>query len=160
MEEITISSTATKAEKYKQLIPQIEALIGDELDLTANLANTVAALHHAFSFWWTGFYIVKENQLVVAPFQGVVACNRIDFGKGVCGTAWKERKIIIVDDVEQFSGHIACSSDTKSEIVIPIIKNNNVVAVLDIDSKQLANFDATDKTYLEQIALFIGKKFN
>ena len=160
MEEILISSTADKAEKYKQLIPQIEALVGDEGDLIANLANTAAALHQTFNFWWTGFYLVKNNQLVLAPFQGPIACTRITFGKGVCGTAWETKQTQVVADVDQFPGHIACSGETKSEIVIPIIKNNEVVAVLDIDSEKLANFDDTDKTYLEQIALFVGKKFN
>lgn len=160
MEEILISSTADKAEKYKQLIPQIEALVGDEDDLIANLANTAAALHQTFNFWWTGFYLVKNNQLVLAPFQGPIACTRITFGKGVCGTAWETKQTQVVADVDQFPGHIACSGETKSEIVIPIIKNNEVVAVLDIDSEKLANFDDTDKTYLEQIALFVGKKFN
>lgn len=160
MEEILISSTADKAEKYKQLIPQIEALVGDEGDLIANLANTAAALHQAFNFWWTGFYLVKNNQLVLAPFQGPIACTRITFGKGVCGTAWETKQTQIVTDVDQFPGHIACSGETKSEIVIPIIKNDEVVAVLDVDSAHLANFDDIDKTYLEQIALFVGKKFN
>ncbi len=159
MEEINISSTATKAEKYKQLIPQIEALVGDEEDLTANLANIAAALHHTFNFWWTGFYLAKNDQLVLAPFQGPIACTRIAFGKGVCGTAWQTQQTQLVPDVEQFPGHIACSSETKSEIVVPILKNNQVVAVLDIDSENPSNFDDVDKTYLEQIALFVGKKF-
>lgn len=159
MEEITISSTASKAEKYRQLIPQIEALVGDEPDLTANLANVAAALHTTFNFWWTGFYIVKNDQLVLAPFQGPVACTRIAFGKGVCGTAWKTQQTQVVPNVDEFPGHIACSGETKSEIVIPIFKASEVVAVLDIDSQYLAHFDETDKTYLEQIALFIGKKF-
>lgn len=160
MEEIIIAQGSGKEAAYQQLIPQIEALVGDEPDLTANLANTVAALHHTFNFWWTGFYLVQNNQLVLGPFQGPVACTRIHFGKGVCGTAWQQKQTIIVPDVEQFEGHIACSSATKSEIVVPIIINNEVVAVLDVDSEHLANFDETDKTYLEQIALFIGKKFN
>jgi GAF domain-containing protein len=159
MEEINISSTASKAEKYEQLIPQIEALVGNEKDLTANLANVAAALHHTFNFWWTGFYLVKNDQLVLAPFQGPVACTRIAFGKGVCGTAWETQQTLVVPDVEQFQGHIACSSETKSEIVVPILKNNQVAAVLDIDSENLSNFDDVDKTYLEQIALFVGKKF-
>lgn len=160
MEEILISSTANKAEKYQQLIPQIEALVGDEEDLIANLSNVAAAVHQSFNFWWTGFYLVKNDQLVLGPFQGPIACTRIAFGKGVCGTAWKTRQTQVVDDVNQFSGHIACSSEVKSEIVIPIIKNGEVLAVFDIDSQYLANFDDTDKTYLEQIALFVGKKFN
>lgn len=160
MEEILISSTADKAEKYKQIIPQIEALVGDEEDLVANLANISAALHQTFNFWWTGFYLVKNDQLVLAPFQGPIACTRIAFGKGVCGTAWETKQTQVVADVDDFAGHIACSGETKSEIVIPIIKNDEVVVVLDIDSENLSNFDETDKTYLEQIALFVGKKFN
>lgn len=160
MEEINISSTASKAEKYKQLIPQIEALVGDEVDLIANLGNISAALHYTFNFWWTGFYLIKDDQLVLGPFQGPVACTRIAYGKGVCGTAWKTKQTQLVPNVELFEGHIACSSETKSEIVIPILKNNQVVAVLDVDSENLSNFDEVDKTYLEQIALFVGKKFN
>lgn len=160
MEEISIAQGIGKQATYQQLLPQIEALIGDEPDLTANLANTVAALHHTFKFWWTGFYLVQNNQLVLAPFQGPVACTRINFGKGVCGTAWQQKQTIIVPDVEKFEGHIACSSATQSEIVVPIIIDGEVVAVLDVDSEHLNNFDETDKTYLEQIALFIGKKFN
>lgn len=160
MEEISIAQGIGKQATYQQLLPQIEALIGDEPDLTANLANTVAALHHTFKFWWTGFYLVQNNQLVLAPFQGQVACARINFGKGVCGTAWQQKQTIIVPDVEKFEGHIACSSATQSEIVVPIIIDGEVVAVLDVDSEHLNNFDETDKTYLEQIALFIGKKFN
>lgn len=160
MEEISIAQGIGKQATYQQLLPQIEALIGDEPDLTANLANTVAALHHTFKFWWTGFYLVQNNQLVLAPFQGQVACTRINFGKGVCGTAWQQKQTIIVPDVEKFEGHIACSSATQSEIVVPIIIDGEVVAVLDVDSEHLNNFDETDKTYLEQIALFIGKKFN
>lgn len=160
MEEISIAQGIGKQATYQQLLPQIEALIGDEPDLTANLANTVAALHHTFKFWWTGFYLVQNNQLVLAPFQGPVACTRISFGKGVCGTAWHQKQTLIVPDVEKFEGHIACSSATQSEIVVPVIIDGEVVAVLDIDSEHLNNFDETDKTYLEQIALFIGKKFN
>ncbi len=160
MEEISIAQGIGKQATYQQLLPQIEALIGDEPDLTANLANTVAALHHTFKFWWTGFYLVQNNQLVLAPFQGSVACTRINFGKGVCGTAWQQKQTLIVPDVEKFEGHIACSSATQSEIVVPVIIDGEVVAVLDIDSEHLNNFDETDKTYLEQIALFIGKKFN
>lgn len=160
MEEISIAQGIGKQATYQQLLPQIEALIGDEPDLTANLANTVAALHHTFKFWWTGFYLVQNNQLVLGPFQGPVACTRINFGKGVCGTSWQQKQTLIVPDVEKFEGHIACSSATQSEIVVPIIVGGEVLAVLDVDSEHLNNFDETDKTYLEQIALFIGKKFN
>lgn len=159
MEELVIPSSATKEEKYKTLLPQIDALIEPEGDLTANLANITAALHQSFGFWWTGFYLVKGNQLVLGPFQGPVACTRIALGKGVCGTAWQQAQTIIVPDVDEFPGHIACSSASKSEIVVPIFSNGEVVAVLDVDSEHLAFFDDTDKIYLEQIAQLSGKKF-
>lgn len=150
MEEILISSGG-KEEKYQELIPQIKALIGDEEDLTANLANIAAALHHTFGFWWTGFYLVKNNQLVLGPFQGPVACTRIALGKGVCGTAWQQKQTLVVPNVDEVPGHIACSAASKSEIVVPIIKNNEVIAVLDVDSEHLSTFDGIDKKYLEQI---------
>lgn len=159
MEELVIPSSATKEEKYKTLLPQIDALIEPEGDLTANLANITAALHQSFGFWWTGFYLVKGNQLVLGPFQGPVACTRIALGKGVCGTAWQQAQTIIVPDVDEFPGHIACSSASKSEIVVPVFSNGEVVAVLDVDSEHLAFFDDTDKIYLEQIAQLAGKKF-
>lgn len=159
MEEISIAQGIGKQATYQQLLQQIEALIGDEPDLTANLANTVAALHHTFKFWWTGFYLVQNNQLVLAPFQGPVACTRINFGKGVCGTAWQQKQTLIVPDVEKFEGHIACSSATQSEIVVPIIVGGEVLAVLDVDSEHLNNFDETDKTYLEQIGAMVAAKF-
>jgi L-methionine (R)-S-oxide reductase len=159
MEELLIHSSATKEEKYIGLLPQIDALIGPEDDLTANLANVVAALHHTFGFWWTGFYLVKTNQLVLGPFQGPIACTRIAFGKGVCGTTWQQAQTIIVPNVDEFPGHIACSGATQSEIVIPIIVNNQVVAVLDVDSEHLDNFDATDKKYLEQVGQMVAAKF-
>lgn len=159
MEELVIPSSATKEEKYKTLLPQIDALIEPEGDLTANLANITAALHQSFGFWWTGFYLVKGNQLVLGPFQGPVACTRIALGKGVCGTAWQQAQTILVPDVDEFPGHIACSSASKSEIVVPVFSNGEVVAVLDVDSEHLAFFDDTDKIYLEQIAQLAGKKF-
>lgn len=159
MEELVIPSSATKEEKYKTLLPQIDALIEPEGDLTANLANITAALHQAFGFWWTGFYLVKGNQLVLGPFQGPVACTRIALGKGVCGTAWQQAQTIVVPNVDEFPGHIACSSASKSEIVVPVFTNGEVVAVLDVDSEHLAFFDETDKIYLEQIAQLAGKKF-
>ena len=152
---ITIQQDASKKEKYQALIPQIEALIGNETDLTANLANTASALHQAFSFFWVGFYLVKGNELVLAPFQGPVACTRIQYGKGVCGAAWKLAATIIANDVNQFPGHIACNPASKSEIVTPLFLQGKVVGVLDIDSDVLNNFDETDKTYLERICALL-----
>jgi GAF domain-containing protein len=141
----------TKEEKYQSVIPQIKALVDGEPDLVANLANIVAALMEQFGWLWIGFYLVKENQLVLAPFQGPVACTRIKKGKGVCGTSWEKAETVIVPDVEKFPGHIACSSKSRSEIVVPIIRNNKVRGVLDVDSEQLAAFDETDKRFLEEI---------
>ncbi len=151
----TLATTATKEEKYKTLFPQIEALISGEKDLVANLANITAALKQSFGFLWVGFYLVKENELILGPFQGPIACTRIAFGKGVCGTAWKEKKTIVVDDVDKFPGHIACSSDSKSEIVVPVFKNGNVMMVLDMDSSELSSFDTTDEIYLDKICALI-----
>jgi GAF domain-containing protein len=142
----------TKEEKYQSVIPQIKALIDGEPDLVANLANIVAALMEQFGWLWIGFYLVKENQLVLAPFQGPVACTRIKKGKGVCGTSWEKAETLVVPDVEKFPGHIACSSKSRSEIVVPIIRNNKVRGVLDVDSEQLAAFDETDKQFLQEIA--------
>jgi len=141
----------TKEEQYQSLLPQIKGLLEGETDLVANLANVAAALKAQFQWFWVGFYVVKNNELVVGPFQGPVACTRIKKGKGVCGTCWAKAKTIIVPDVEKFPGHIACSSLSRSEIVIPVIKNNDVVAVLDVDSEYLDQFDATDQQYLEAI---------
>ncbi|MGN6213817.1 GAF domain-containing protein [Parafilimonas sp.] len=146
----------TKEEQYQSLIPQIKALIEGETDVTANLANVAAALKEQFKWFWVGFYIVRNNELVVGPFQGPVACTRIKKGKGVCGTSWAEAKTIIVEDVEKFLGHIACSSLSKSEIVIPVFKNGNVIAVLDVDSEDLNHFDETDARYLEQIVKLLA----
>lgn len=143
--------TAGKEEQYQSLIPQIAALLEGETDLIANLANVSAALKEQFGFFWVGFYLVKSGQLVLGPFQGPVACTRIALGKGVCGTAWKERKAIIVPDVDAFPGHIACSSASRSEIVIPVIRNNEVLAVLDVDSAELDQFDLVDEKYLSQL---------
>jgi GAF domain-containing protein len=141
-----------KAEKYNLLTEQIQSLIEGETDGVAVMANICAAIHDAMGFWWTGFYRVKNGELVLGPFQGPVACMHISYGKGVCGTAWKEKRTIIVPDVEQFPGHIACSSLSRSEIVIPIFsQNGEVTGVLDIDSKELATFDNTDQQYLEKI---------
>ena len=142
----------TKEEKYQEIIPQIQSLVSGEPDLIANMANIAAVLHNTFHFWWTGFYIVKNNELVLGPFQGPIACTRIPYNKGVCGTAWAQNQTLIVPNVHEFPGHIACSSASKSEIVVPIRRNNEVVAVLDIDSTEYNTFDATDRQYLEQIA--------
>ena len=157
-ENLFIPITENKEEKYKALLPQIEALIGKENDLIANLANTAAALHQAFGFFWVGFYLVKDDELVLAPFQGPIACTRIKRGRGVCGAAWESAMTIIVPDVEQFPGHIACNSDSKSEIVVPLISDNTVFGVLDIDSNMLNDFDETDRIYLEKICGLIESR--
>ncbi len=141
----------TKEEQYISLLPQIKGLLEGEKDLIANLANVAAALKEQFNWFWVGFYLVKDNELVVGPFQGPVACTRIKKGRGVCGTSWAKAATVIVDDVEKFPGHIACSSLSRSEIVVPVIKNNAVVAVLDVDSEMLQHFDKTDQQYLELI---------
>lgn len=157
-ESIIIPQAASgKKEIYEALLPQIKALTEGETDLVANLANIAAALHETFQFLWTGFYLVKNDQLVLGPFQGPVACTRIGFGKGVCGTAWKQKAVIVVPDVDAFPGHIACSSRSKSEIVLPAIKDGNVFLVLDIDSEQPALFDQTDAAYLSQIINMIER---
>jgi GAF domain-containing protein len=144
-----------KQEQYVQLIPQIAGLLEGETDLTANLANICAALHEQFHWLWVGFYLVKEEELVLGPFQGPVACTRIRKGRGVCGTSWQEQKTLIVPDVAQFPGHIACSSRSRSEIVIPIIRNNEVIGVLDVDSEKPADFDETDHHFLAQVIRMI-----
>ena len=141
----------TKEEKYRQILPQIAALVAGEKDMIANMANIVAVLHETFGFWWTGFYRVEGEELVLGPFQGPIACTRIPFGRGVCGTAWAQDRTIIVPDVHDFPGHIACSSASKSEIVVPVRRNNQIIAVLDIDSADYNTFDAIDRQYLEQI---------
>ena len=141
----------TKEEKYRQILPQIAALVDGEKDKIANMANIVAVLHETFGFWWTGFYRVEGKELVLGPFQGPIACTRIPFGHGVCGTAWAQDQTIIVPDVHDFPGHIACSSASKSEIVVPVRRNNQIIAVLDIDSADYNTFDAIDRQYLEQI---------
>jgi L-methionine (R)-S-oxide reductase len=146
----------TKEEQYRGLLPQIKALTEGEEDLIANLANICGALKEQFNWWWIGFYLVKKGELVLGPFQGPVACTRIKKGRGVCGTAWQQAQTIIVPDVEQFPGHIACSSLSRSEIVVPIFKDNEVVAVLDADSEHFAHYDETDKQYLEEIVKWIN----
>ncbi|MCD7936368.1 MAG: GAF domain-containing protein [Tannerellaceae bacterium] len=145
-----------KKQKYEALLPQIEALICGEPDPIANLANIAAALKQTFGFFWVGFYLVKEEVLVLGPFQGPVACTRIRYGKGVCGTAWKEQKTLIVPDVDQFPGHIACSSASRSEIVVPILREGQVTGVLDIDSDTLNTFDETDRYYLEKLVAHLS----
>lgn len=149
---------SNKAATYQTVVKQIEVLLQEENDSIANLANIAAILHTTFGFWWTGFYLVKNNELVLGPFQGPVACTRIGFGRGVCGTAWQKKQTIVVPDVHQFPGHIACSSASNSEIVVPVILNNEVIMVLDIDSTDFACFDNTDKQYLEKIANLIAQK--
>lgn len=156
-EDLRIIS-GSKENQYQSLMPQIVALIEGETDLIANMANICAALKVQFNFLWIGFYLVKKDELVLGPFQGPVACTRIAFGKGVCGSSWEEKKTIIVPDVERFPGHIACSSLSRSEIVIPLIENEQVVAVLDVDSDQLNQFDNTDKRYLEEISNLLLNK--
>ena len=144
-------SDMNKIDKYQEIYKQIESVLSDESDQIANMANTAALLHECFGFWWTGFYIVKDGQLVLGPFQGPVACTRIPFGKGVCGTSWKLKETIVVPDVHEFPGHIACSSLSQSEIVVPMFDGKDVYGVLDIDSKDLSTFDEVDKQWLEKI---------
>lgn len=155
-EELHLNVQGNKQENYESLLPQLVALIESESDLTANLANLSAALHQAFGWWWVGFYWVKNRELVLAPFQGPIACTRIGFGKGVCGTAWKEQKSHLVPDINKFAGHIACSSLSVSEIVVPIFdKLQNVVGVLDVDSEKYDLLDDIDVFYLEKISKMI-----
>lgn len=149
-EELKVAN-GTKAEKYAELLPQIKAVVSGESDLIANMANVASMLHETFRFWWTGFYRVVDGELVLGPFQGPLACTRIVKGKGVCGTAWQQRQTVIVPDVDAFPGHIACSSLSRSEIVVPVISQGNVIAVLDIDSEYLSTFDDTDRENLEKI---------
>ena len=155
MAEELIIAQGDKREKYTLLYKQIVALTEGEPDPIANMANIAAMIHSTFGFWWTGFYRVIDGELVLGPFQGPLACSRIKYGKGVCGTAWKEQKTQVVEDVELFPGHIACSSLSRSEIVVPIWHDNEICGVLDIDSEKLATFDQTDKEWLEKIAELI-----
>lgn len=156
-EDLTIA-TGTKQQQYEALLPQLKALVEGEPDLTANLANITAALKEQFGWLWVGFYLVKGEELVLGPFQGPVACTRIRKGRGVCGASWQRAETLIVPDVEKFSGHIACSSLSRSEIVLPLLKNDEVVGVLDVDSTDLNSFDQTDATYLQQIIALIDLK--
>lgn len=155
MSEQLIIKGETKQERYEALLPQIAAVVQDEPDLIANMANVASMLHETFNFWWTGFYRVVGDELVLGPFQGPMACTRIRKGRGVCGTAWEKEETQVVPDVEKFPGHIACSSASRSEIVVPVWKDRKIIAVLDIDSAQLATFDDTDRRYLEQIVLLL-----
>lgn len=147
----------SKAERYEALLPQIEALVEGERDAVANMANIAAAIHYTFGNLWTGFYIVKNGELVLGPFQGPLACTRIALGRGVCGTAWKESRTLVVPNVDEFPGHIACSSDSRSEIVVPILSGGQVAGVIDIDSAELGTYDDTDAHYLERIAAILTK---
>ena len=150
-EELHIAQ-GSKEEKYALLYKQVEAVISSENNTVANMANVSSMIHHTFGFWWTGFYRVIDGELVLGPFQGPLACSRIKFGRGVCGTAWKEKSTQVVPDVDKFPGHIACSSLSRSEIVVPVFApDGNVMAVLDIDSEHLATFDVTDKEWLEKM---------
>ena len=150
MEQLVIQGSSKK-ERYEALLPQVANVVEGEADLIANMANVAAMLHETFGFWWTGFYRVVGDVLVLGPFQGPMACTRIRKGRGVCGTAWAKDETQVVPDVDKFPGHIACSSASRSEIVVPVRHEGNIVAVLDIDSAQLANFDETDRQYLERI---------
>lgn len=154
-EELIISHSPNKQERYRTLLPQIDALVEGEADVIANLSNIAAALKQVMNFFWVGFYLVKENQLVLGPFQGPIACTRIDFGKGVCGAAWKQGKTLLVPDVEKFPGHIACNSASKSEIVLPAFKNGVVALVLDVDSDAPDDFNVIDQEALEKLMRII-----
>lgn len=157
-ETINISSSYSKTEKYEALLPQLQSLTAGEPDIVANLANISAALKETFNWWWVGFYLVKGDELVLGPFQGPIACTRIRYGKGVCGTAWKEKKSLLVPDVNAFPGHIACSAASVSEIVIPILnKSGEVVGVLDVDSERYDVLDDTDVRFLEEISRICSK---
>jgi L-methionine (R)-S-oxide reductase len=156
-EVLHIIESSKKSERYSSLLPQIEALVNGEPDIVANLSNISAALRQSMNFFWVGFYIVKNRELVLGPFQGPIACTRIAFGKGVCGASWKEKKVILVPNVDEFPGHIACSSDSKSEIVLPAFKGSDVALVLDVDSDKVNDFDTVDEFYLGQVMRLIEK---
>lgn len=155
-EDLIIVADTDKEVQYRSLIPQIKALISGEEDLVANLANIAAALKEQFKWFWVGFYLVKHEELVLGPFQGPVACTRIKKGKGVCGASWQQAEILIVPDVDQFPGHIACASASRSEIVLPVFKGDTVIGVLDVDSEYLAHFDDVDARYLKEIVSFLN----
>lgn len=158
MENLFIPKNASKAELYAATIPQIESLIALETDLIANLANITSVLKEVFGFFWVGFYLVKNNELVLGPFQGLLACTRIQYGKGVCGQSWQQQRVINVPDVDAFPGHIACSSLSRSELVLPLFKDNKVMGVLDIDSEHLCHFDETDAIEMQKIVRIIEEK--
>jgi len=157
-EDLSINRAISKKAQYESLIPQIEGLLFGETDFVANMANVAAALKEQFNWFWVGFYLVKNDELVLGPFQGPVACTRIKKGKGVCGASWQQEQTLIVPDVDAFPGHIACASASRSEIVLPLIKDNQVIGVLDVDSEFLDHFDATDQAYLEQIIQILINK--
>ena len=140
-----------KQQQYENLLQQVQSVMDSNADIIANMANMAAMLHETFGFWWTGFYRVIGNELVLGPFQGPLACTRIAYGRGVCGTAWKERRTVVVPDVEQFPGHIACSAASRSEIVVPVVRDGEITAVLDIDSVRLDTFDQTDAEFLNRM---------
>jgi L-methionine (R)-S-oxide reductase len=156
MAEDLVKISGDKEALYANLVPQIKALVGDEPDVIANLANVSAALKETFDFLWVGFYLVKDDELVLGPFQGPIACTRIKKGRGVCGKSWETAETIVVDNVDEFPGHIACSSSSKSEIVVPIMHGNDVIAVLDVDSIEIATFDAVDAKHLNQLCEWLG----
>ena len=151
------SKKASKTVRYEEILPQIKSLVESETDMIANMANICDVLKEVFDFFWVGFYLVKDNELVLGPFQGSLACTRISKGKGVCGTAWEQAHTLIVPDVDQFEGHIACSSLSRSELVLPLFYKNEIIAVLDIDSQHLDHFDDTDAFYLEQMLSYLSK---
>ena len=155
MSEQLVIQGETKQERYEALLPQIKSVVGEEPDLIANMANVAAMLHETFGFWWTGFYRVQDDVLLLGPFQGPMACTRIKKGRGVCGTAWQKGETQIVPDVDQFPGHIACSSASRSEIVVPVTMEGEIIGVLDIDSAELDTFDETDRRYLEYIVTLL-----
>ncbi|ENV09894.1 hypothetical protein F966_01720 [Acinetobacter higginsii] len=157
MAEELVLQQGHKAEQYQSILPQIQAIVEDESDVIANLANICAALKQQFDWFWIGFYLVKDNELVLGPFQGPIACTRIAKGRGVCGAAWQQQQVIVVPDVDQFPGHIACSSASRSEIVLPIMKAGECVGVLDVDSDELNQFDQIDAEYLQELMLIIEK---
>ncbi|QPH39954.1 GAF domain-containing protein [Pedobacter endophyticus] len=158
-EDLTINRSTSKQAQYESLIPQIEALLYGETDFVANMANVAAALKEQFNWFWVGFYLVKNDELVLGPFQGPVACTRIKKGKGVCGSSWAQSKTLIVPDVDEFPGHIACASASRSEIVLPLIKDGEVIGVLDIDSEFLNHFDEADAVYLQQVIVILLNQY-
>ena len=158
-EQLMINKGLPKEEKYRSFIPQLRSLLQGETDTIANLANVAAALRQTFGFFWVGFYIVKDGELVLGPFQGSVACTRIKLGKGVCGTAWREKRTLVVPDVNQFEGHIACDSASQSEIVLPVFRQDEVIAVLDVDSDLINNFDDIDARYLGEVVSIVEENW-